>query len=338
MSHAPSPPIDLRKIKSLLFLRLGKLGDLMVASWLFQRVREKHPHLRLGLLTLPRSEELFRFNPDLDVIKVWQPLTLPVLSARERLRTWDLMVDLNDDASRSSVLALRLLKPRFSMAYHHHRSAGVFEYTLHAPPKDKSHALERLAVAAEALGVGAPLRRMKPVAYIQRQTFLKETALRKAATEKVPRAKVVALNLSAGHGSRYWPLPKWMGLAKALQGKGKNIWLRVLADPKDRHLVTELEENLEASRLLPKPGPSLNEFLTAIATSDLLISPDTSAVHAAAAFGVPVVGLYPEPLWNFVSWRPMGVKNIALRSPSAEGGVEAIPLEPVLKAALKLLK
>ena len=337
MKNSIRPGIRLKDAKSLLFVRLGKLGDLMAASWLFRRVRGEFPHLTLGLLTLPRSKELFKYNPDLDILRLWGPWSLPVLALGERMRSWDLLVDLNDDPSRSSVLALKMIRPKKSVAFHNDLSATVFERTLPTLPKARYHALERLAVAAEALGIPARKADLRPVAYLQKSHYLHEQSLQAHRTGGNRGTRVVALNLSAGHESRYWAMEKWTGLARALLRADKGVWLKVLCAPKDGSKAEAFAAGLHSDRVLPRPGTSLNDFLTAIATSDMLITADTSAVHAAAAFGVPVLGLYPEPEWNYVSWRPLGAPNVVLRSTSG-AGINAIPLSKVQAAALGFLR
>lgn len=308
----------------------------MVASWIFKRVREEYPHLKLGLLTSSRSKELFRYNPDLDVLKLWRPWTLPDLAVRERLRAWDLLVDLNDDPSRSSVFVLKLIHPKSSMAYHNEWSAAAFENTIPTLPKTKSHALERLAVAADALGIPSRPRDLRPVAYIPRDRFRQEQARQNQKTGGSRGARVVALNLSAGNESRYWGIEKWAGLAQALLRARKDTWIKILCAPKDSPAADRLAAQLDPGRVLPRPRTGLVDFLAAIAASDMLITADTSAVHAASAFGVPVLGLYPEPFWNFVSWKPWGATHLVLRSTSKEG-INAIPLPRVQASALELL-
>lgn len=330
-SSAPAL-LDLGSARSLLFVRLGKLGDLLVCSGLFARARKRYPRLRLGLLTLPRSLPLFSHNRDLDLLLAWRPWALPALVLRERLRGWDLLVDLNDSASTRSVLVQGLLGARSSVAFRNARSERTFDLTVPAAASDSSHVLQRLESMAAALGLHErqPLR---PAMSLNPISLARARRQRSACGSK---ARVVSLNLSAGHASRYWAPEKWRALALALVKASPRVRLRLLAAPQDGALAAELAAALPAQRLLPGPGPSLHDFLAAIACSELLVSPDTSAVHAAGAARVPVLGLYPEPAWNLTSWGPQGPQDIALRS--SQGGVDGIALEPVRRAALKLLK
>jgi ADP-heptose:LPS heptosyltransferase len=112
--------------------------------------------------------------------------------------------------------------------------------------------------------------------------------------------------------------------------------LKILSAPADETLRLKLLAKLPEGRLMPRAGKALDDFFACIAAGDMLVSPDTSAVHAACAFDIPVLGLYPEPYWNFISWRPLGKNNHAIRSPKE--GVDSISAGQGIKAAVKMLK
>ena len=175
---------------------------------------------------------------------------------------------------------------------------------------------------------------MRPAVSLNNELLNKTISAQKEITGT--KAKIISLNLSAGHPSRYWSISKWEKLANKLLSLKKNIWLNILYSPKDIKLYKTLVSNLNTSRLLPKSDRDLNGFLTAIATSDLLVSPDTSAIHAACSLKIPIVGLYPETAWNFASWRPYGVDNIVIQSDNKDS-IDNISYDKVEKAVLKML-
>jgi ADP-heptose:LPS heptosyltransferase len=287
------------------------------------------PHLKIGLLTLPKSKELFRFCDEINILKLWVPAALPFLAVSERLRSWDLLVDLTDEPSRRSVLALKIIKPKHSIAFENNKTKSCFEKTIPTPNRDKTHMLERMSVMAAALG-GIKLD-LKPVVYPK--PGLKEKIL--LEQEKITGKRcIIAFNLSAGHASRYWHLGKWELLAGSLLKKFQNIRIKILYSPNDAKLATGLIEKIGSSRVLKYDGKNLHDFIAHIAASDMLVSPDTSAVHAACSLGVPVLALYPEPYWNFVSWKPSGKNTKAIRSP--RDGVDNIVFEKVRDAAVKM--
>ena len=305
-----------------MFVRLGKLGDMMVASSVFRAVKKNFPQIKTGLLTLDRSRELFRYNKDIDEVYTWSAAGIMKLSILSRIEPWDILIDLNDDASRRSLMALKIIKHKKSAAFLHEKSAGVYDITIKAPAKDKSHVMDRMKIAAEALGAGRGWEG-KPVARVshgENVIIMKDT---------------VVFNLSAGHKSRYWPVEKWRELAGLILARDKKIKIMALSSPQDGGLYDSFISGIDQKRIIARPGTDLDSFLSAIASGCILISPDTSAIHAACAFGVPVAGLYPAAKWNLVSWKPFGVKNIVIQSKSPDT-IAMIEVNEVFRAFCRL--
>jgi ADP-heptose:LPS heptosyltransferase len=328
------PSAELAAARRILFVRLGKLGDLMAGLWLVGLARRAHPHLRIDLLALPRVAPLLGPEAPVDEALWWGPLGAPFTLARLRARRYDLLVDINDAASTTSALIARLSGARRTLAFANAKSRAAFDATVQAPASAESHVLERLGCMADALGLAWKRQDLRPACPLPPEAEAQEAlALRQAAG---PRGLVVALNLSAGHPSRHWAPQKWNALAGSLLKASPRVRLLWLHLPADAGLKAQASAGLPAARQLSLPPASFASFCARIKASALLVSPDTSAVHAASAFRVPVLGLYPEPAWNFKSWAPCGTRHLALRSPL--GGVDGIPLEPARKAALKLLK
>jgi ADP-heptose:LPS heptosyltransferase len=325
---------EFQAARRVLFVRLGKLGDLMAGLWLLERARKARPDLRLDLLALPRVAPLLGPAAPVDQVLWWRPLSAPLTLARIRARHYDLLVDINDAASSTSALIARLSAAHHTLAFRNAKSLPAFDATVAVPSSQESHVLERLGCMATALGLAWRPSDLRPVCPLPAETVAAESAaLRRAAG---PRGCVVALNLSAGHASRYWAAEKWNALAGALLKASPRVRLLWLHLPADAALKERASAGLPAGRQLQLPPAGFGGFCARIKASQMLVSPDTSAVHVASAFRVPVLGLYPEPAWNFKSWAPCGTRHRALRSP--QGGVDAIPLEPACRAALQLLK
>ncbi|MCX8093122.1 MAG: hypothetical protein N3E50_03035 [Candidatus Goldbacteria bacterium] len=303
----------------------------MAASFVIKKIRQSYPHLKIGLLTLPRSKELFKFNKDIDELLIWHPLTLPILFIKGCIKKWDLLVDLNDDASRRSILALKLINPRYSIAFQNEKSEGNFKITIKTFPKDKSHVVKRLSVMLNVFGIKVKNKELKPVVYTDERILNELRNLKKSKKEIL-----ISINISAGHISRYWSLKNWIKLIEILLQLSLKIRILILSAPKDKKLRKNIIDEINNKKVIELNNDDLHYFLSAIAVSDFLISPDTSAIHAACAFGVSVIGLYPEPYWNFVSFKPVAVKNIAIRS--KKDGVDAISFEKVKAKAIKFVK
>lgn len=99
---------------------------------------------------------------------------------------------------------------------------------------------------------------------------------------------------------------------------GERDWaLSLLPESRHAHLISR---------------PSLAEYARAVGQCRYLISIDTGAVHVAAAMGVPVVDVFPEPGNHHTvpRWRPwMTPHQVVLKPQYGEGAME------VLKASVR---
>ena len=58
--------IDLSGEKRILIIRLGKIGDLIIASSVFYAWKKTFPQSQITLVTLKRNKDVLKYNRDLD--------------------------------------------------------------------------------------------------------------------------------------------------------------------------------------------------------------------------------------------------------------------------------
>ena len=116
---------------------------------------------------------------------------------------------------------------------------------------------------------------------------------------------LVGVNLSVGQPTRKWPTEKYRELLDRIsRARKERVRLILFTAPDERQLAEELLENAPDSVTQLPPGLTLVEASAIIARLDLMISPDTSIIHIARAFDLPVVGLYTRAMINFRQWHP----------------------------------
>jgi heptosyltransferase I len=105
-------------------------------------------------------------------------------------------------------------------------------------------------------------------------------------------ATVVGLALGSANPAKDWPTERYVSLAHALETEfGFEVLL--LGGPGEaerkaaRHILDD--ERLAARSALSN---SVRQLIWSVRGCDLIISPDTGALHIAHAMGVPVIGLY----------------------------------------------
>lgn len=100
--------------------------------------------------------------------------------------------------------------------------------------------------------------------------------------------RYVALAPTSRWSAKRWPAARWRTLAERLVARGETVLL--LGAPSEREQVRECMPRHGAIDLcgtLP-----LGEWLAALADAEAVVANDSAAVHAAAALGRPLVGIY----------------------------------------------
>jgi ADP-heptose:LPS heptosyltransferase len=82
--------------------------------------------------------------------------------------------------------------------------------------------------------------------------------------------------------------------------------------------------------------PSVSHALAVIQTADVVVSPDTYAVHAAGAWNIPVLALYEPSSTTMDLWGPVSDNHVQLCAPEGQE-VSDIGIQVVCDALSRLL-
>jgi len=136
------------------------------------------------------------------------------------------------------------------------------------------------------------------------------------------------VNISSLNECRQWDDAAYAAVLQAVRRQRPDVRIGVIGGPGDEARATRLARDVGAVAMVP---PLRVAFAT-VGAASLLLTPDTSLGHAAAALGTPVVVMLPtghEPLV------PAGVDGIHL---FGEGGrIRSIPAARVERAVIDML-
>jgi ADP-heptose:LPS heptosyltransferase len=298
-------PLDGTRMGKVLFLRPEKIGDMVISLPVFDALRARYPHLKISILASPRNYALVKDDPRFDRIFLYRKWTLEdfrQLGAIRRER-FDCVFDMIDDDSVTTLFYSQLVGPqavRIGIGKRHH--AGFYDFNhIHADGIGE-HIVDNTLKLLEPFGITGNSASGFAPPYIT-------DAARRCVDEylgKQPRTSccLVGLNLSAGKPNRIWPDDRAIDLCRRLAAWRKDLQMIVIAVPKDRERGARVAAEVgQKVRVIPD-GLDLIEVSALISRLRLLISPDTSLIHIARSFQVPVVGLYSRASKNFQRWRP----------------------------------
>jgi ADP-heptose:LPS heptosyltransferase len=172
--------------------------------------------------------------------------------------------------------------------------------------------------------------------YITEAAFTKADEFLRQLGQPTGRPLRVGYNISTGHASRIWAAEKSEELLKRIRSKFEDSQIIVISVNQDRARGEALISKVGSNIFQVPPGLSLMEASALVSKLDVLITPDTSHVHIARSFHVPVVGLYCRFQWNYLLWSPYGQPEGAVIS-GHDGNIFDITVDQVFEALLKVM-
>jgi ADP-heptose:LPS heptosyltransferase len=188
-----------------------------------------------------------------------------------------------------------------------------------------------LLVAASSLDLGAVPVEVSLDRYPMRLTSNPEAEnLAGEFLDAKGLADFVVVNFSAREPERDWPIASCARVISDLAKRHADLSFVLISPTARRDDAEAIAAACSPSRALVFPSSSdLLVIAALVRRARLTISPDTAAVHIAAATGCPVVGLYLQLKSRL--WLPLAVPH---RLVHADGGspIAAIPDSAIIDA------
>lgn len=335
LGRSPNPlpsSFDVNTAK-LLFVRVDRIGDVLVSTPLFEILKKHYPNAILDVLLSRNNHFVLDHHPLIRRRWIYRKRLFSSLKLLFQLRRehYDFVIDLMDNPSTTATVICLIAGARWSVGLD---KANAYAYDLTVPLLSRRdiHIVERLAELLRIFRID-PSQEEKKVRY-----FVSERSAARATHlfEKLGLGgkPVLAINISAGHDTRFWGIDRFRKLVAMIVKTYPEFDILILSKPSDHQRAKDIGQGDPPVRFAPILE-SFDEFAAVIQRSKLLITPDTSAVHLAAAFGIPSVVLYVQSDKNLRIWDPYGSPTEALVADVDD--LSVISPESVLEAMKRLL-
>jgi ADP-heptose:LPS heptosyltransferase len=278
-------------MQKILVIKLGALGDFVLALAAMKKIREAHRKDHITLLTTPPFEALARSCPYFNAVETdgrpqgvgdWLALRKRIKAAR-----YDRVYDLQTSAQSNRIFQmLRPGAPPWS---------GI-ALGCSLPHRNKlrngMHTLERHADQLMYAGIWpdaptAPGEAPGPdLAWIGRSS----AAERRASGSLKPRPYVMFVPGGSAHRpEKRWPVERYAELARILYGRGFDIV--IIGGPQESALAHAIQRTVPGARDLTG-RTDFAKIAILGAKAALAVGNDTGPLHLAAAAGAPAVVLF----------------------------------------------
>lgn len=327
----PTPLLQLYPGSRVLFLRQDRIGDVLVSIPLLRSFRRHFPEASIELL-LGRTNWEVRHATRPYVDRCWRyektPRALLRLLSELRAQRYDALVDLMDNPSVTSSVFLTIVPARARVGIAKGNDAA---YTHVVPLLERSrvHIVERLAQLLLPFGidpVGEDLRLEYPITDAEREWAT-------AVLGPCRKAYRVGINLAASHPDKTWSAAQWSTFLRELSRKHPEAELLLFASPAYARAQAEIAAE---TGVRPVPTmPSFHQFAILLERCDIIVTPDTAAVHLAAAWQRPCVALYVWDRPELMPWLPYRSPHEAVYT--RQSPLQNLPVADALDAFERLL-
>lgn len=319
-----------KEIKKVLVIKLGALGDFVLALAAMKKIREAHPKAKITLLTTPPFEALAKLSPYFNTVETdGRPSDFGETMAmigRIRKARYDRVYDLQtNNRSNWYFQMLRPFPPQWN---------GI-AFGCALPQKGSArlhmHTLERHADQLRAAGIW-PDAPTEPgcapppdLSWILR----KHKEPRPVAGAAAPKPYVLFVPGGSAHRpEKRWPVECYAQLGSHLKARGLDIV--VIGGPQESAMARHIQKATGGARDLTG-RTDFAQLAVLGAKAALVVGNDTGPTHLLAAAGAPTIALFSDASDPELCG-PRGHVAV-IRSPD----LKALPVSTVASAALSLL-
>ncbi len=327
--------IDLQSVKKLLILRNDRIGDMIVSTPVFRKLKEMNPHLTLGVFASPGNAEIIRHNPFVNELfiahshawKLWKELR------RCKAKRFDVVLNFIFNKTTSQGLIANYVAPQAYKVGQGSNKYQMYFNRLLTLDRTEIHMVDILIkFVDEIFGISSENEPRRPEIFIPDSThekvdvFLNHNKLRRRGNAGTSGSYAV-INFSAIDIMRQVSAEQVIQIVKAINGWRHD--LPVIINPPGGHeKLRHIREGLDSKEVKiypPSGSATLLEIASLIKGARYVVTCDTAVVHFASAVKTPVFVLFTPTVASLNhEWKPYGVVNKCLYAIKGLG-VDAIP-------------
>ncbi|HQN18533.1 MAG TPA: glycosyltransferase family 9 protein [Syntrophobacteraceae bacterium] len=302
------PLSALEPIQNILFIRVDRVGDMVLSTPVFATAKKAFPEAHLVVLASPMNAPILKNNPHVDEVILYDCSSslggnLHLLRSL-RKRHFDLTVDLHDDDDLKTAWLSWMICSTHRIGYAGHGREIFLHQSL--PRGDgKSHFVNRALELLKDVGID-PVQ-TAPAIYLddQERSWSKQWI----ADRELREAKLIGIHPGAYYPTQRWPTEYYAELIRLIhECVGAEVIL--LGGPSDRDVIDEILSRVPFS-IVTAIDSNIRRFFSILPHCRILVCNNSGPLHCAAALGVPTISFMGPTVKE--RWMPVGNMHYLLR-------------------------
>ena len=275
-------------IQTVCFFSNTALGDTIFNTPVFRVFRQNFPHVRTVALLNPSTAPLFKTDPNIDEILLYDGKKGGFLRALSQLKKIkpDIVFILHSNEPQATPLAVLSGAKYVFKLPNSGNKFSPFHSNAPEPYGDERYVVLNRLEQLKFIGIESCDTRLN--LYLEADDFTRVDEMLKSCSAR----KFIGFQMGASTVSRQWFLQRWQQLAEIILER-TDAAIVLTGSPAERAMTAQLENALRDQRVINAAGKfGLREAAALIARLDALVTPDTGPLHVAAALKTPTIGLF----------------------------------------------
>ena len=316
-------PIDFSKVRKVLLIQLGDIGDVVWTEPTIRAFRETFPSVEVSVLARSGFGDLLIAHPDVHRLFNVAPVKGGILAeiaaqsalvGKLRRERFDIVFDLRA-GDRGAVMAWLTGAP---VRVSHYYAQGIpvwrnalFTHIVNPPPLETlvQGAVEQTLRIAREFGIDtadrAPRLRVSEEVRRRVSVILQEVGLEGAT-------RWVSVNPFSRWSYKEWPHERWVPVLNGLWERHR-LAAVLVGSTDERQKSALLASRLSGPAFNLAGKTTLAELAGVLSLAAFHAGVDSAAPHIAAAVGVPTITLYGPSDWRY--WSPPGERHLVVAPP-----------------------
>jgi len=302
-----TPNFNILKTKKILFLRYDRIGDMIITTPVFRELKLNRPKIQLDVLASKENIDVIKYNPYISKIytnnkhNFFKDLITLFLLRKEN---YDLCIEFDHSVIPHIILRLLIIRPkkiisvkkdgRYSVPG---RELKIYDY--YTDRENNQHFKDIWLKTLKPIGVES-----KNSKYDIFLSDYSKNLAKKFLKDSLPYFKIF-FNLEGAVKGKKIPFDDFVDISKKIITNFSNVKIFVISSPKNYYSTKLNVDNISNKNIIMSfKTESILEASALLSHADIIVSPDTSIVHIASAYNIPVVSIHEDNEDSFRLFSP----------------------------------
>ena len=313
---------EIKNTRNILFLRYDRIGDMVITTPVFRELKLAYPEINISVLASKLNRGVLVNNPYVDKIYTNHKNNLlgdlPTLLKLRKMK-FDVCVEFDHSVIPHAIIRLRIIKPKkvisvFKDGRHGLQGKELEIYDYYTEKPKNSHFRDIWLNTLNPFNVQPESKKY--------DLFCTDQQKKKAINFllQFQNKITIGINLEGAVKGKRITHDKLKVICRGLYQANKDVTIVLLSSPKTYEDIIRLSKNMGLSYVFSSyKTESILDVAALIQNLQLVITPDTSIVHIASAFNVPVVSIHENNDDSYRLFAPKSQYSKTVFSQSVKG-------------------